>query len=268
MQTVTASLFESDDWHNGDSDLSDNAADFPVLANYDIGLQWAGLAYGLTRVLAAADGAEMAEWGERREMSRGAATIRIDTNAMAPDTRSEGGVTSTPDCALVGGVLRATTNYNGAIVLARAEGGVLSSANGCEAVLIPNAGARRATLHLEFVADGTTMLRRAHEMRYFDAGDLAARADFLANVEWSKTYARGDEDGDGIPNAYDYRPRGDSFDLRFDEDGGFLRFLADIQCVAVAGDRRRNAGLRGRRGLIRGFGADSFGRSVSFDERH
>ena len=224
MQESTASLFESDDWHNGDSDLSDNAADFPVLANYDIGLQWAGLAYGLTRVLAAADGAEMAEWGERREMSRGAATIRIDTNAMASDTRAEFGVTSTPDCALVDGVLRATTNYNGAIVLARAEGGVLSSANGCEAVLTPNAGARRATLHLEFVADGTTMLRRAHEMRYFDAGDLAARANFLASVEWSKAYAQGDEDGDGIPNAYDYRPRGDSFDLRFDEDGEFYDF--------------------------------------------
>ena len=224
MQESTASLFESDDWHNGDSDLSDNAADFPVLTNYDIGLQWAGLAYGLTRVLAAADGAEMAEWSERREMSRGAATIRIDTNAMASDTRAEVGVTSTPDCALVGGVLRATTNYNGAIVLARAEGGVLSSANGCEAVLIPNAGARRATLHLEFVADGATMLRRTHEMRYFDAGDLAARADFLANVEWSKAYARGDEDGDGIPNAYDYRPRGDSFDLRFDEAGDFYDF--------------------------------------------
>ena len=224
MQESTASLFESDDWHNGDSDLSDNAADFPVLANYDIGLQWAGLAYGLTRVLAAADGAEMAEWSERREMSRGAATIRIDTNAMASDTRAEVGVTSTPDCALVDGVLRATTNYNGAIVLARAEGGVLSSANGCEVVLIPNAGARRAILHLEFAADGATMLRRAHEMRYFDAGDLAARANFLENVEWSKTYARGDEDGDGIPNAYDYRPRGDSFDLRFDEDGEFYDF--------------------------------------------
>ena len=224
MQESTASLFESDDWHNGDSDLSDNAADFPVLANYSIGLQWAGLAYGLTRVLAAADGAEMAEWSERREMSRGAATIRIDTNAMASDTRAEVGVTSTPDCALVGGVLRATTNYNSAIVLARAEGGVLSSANGCEAVLIPNAGARRATLHLEFAADGTTMLRRAHEMRYFDAGDLDARADFLASVEWSKAYAQGDEDGDGIPNAYDYRPRGDSFDLRFDEDGSFYDF--------------------------------------------
>ena len=224
MQESTASLFESDDWHNGDSDLSDNAADFPVLANYDIGLQWAGLAYGLTRVLAAADGAEMAEWGERREMSRGAATIRIDTNAMASDTRAEVGVTSTPDCVLVDGVLRATANYNGAIVLARAEGGVLSSANGCEAVLTPNAGARRVTLHLAFVADGTTMLRRAHEMRYFDAGDLAARADFLASVEWSKAYAQGDEDGDGIPNAYDYRPRGDSFDLRFDEDGSFYDF--------------------------------------------
>ena len=224
MQESTASLFESDDWHNGDSDLSDNAADFPVLVNYDIGLQWAGLAYGLTRVLAAADGAEMAEWGERREMSRGAATIRIDTNAMASDTRAEFGVTSTPDCALVGGVLRATTNYNSAIVLARAEGGVLSLVNGCEAVLIPNAGARRATLHLEFAADGTTMLRRAHEMRYFDAGDLDARADFLASVEWSKAYAQGDEDGDGIPNAYDYRPRGDAFDLRFDEAGEFYDF--------------------------------------------
>ena len=224
MQESTASLFESDDWHNGDSDLSDNAADFPVLANFDIGLQWAGLAYGLTRVLAAADGAEMAEWDERREMSRGAATIRIDTNAMASDTRAEVGVTSTPDCALVGGVLRATTNYNGAIVLARAEGGVLSSANGCEAVLIPNAGARRAILHLAFVADGTTMLRRTHEMRYFDAGDLDARADFLASVEWSKAYAQGDEDGDGIPNAYDYRPHGDAFDLRFDEDGEFYDF--------------------------------------------
>ena len=79
---------------------------------------------------------------------------------MASDTRAEVGVTSTPDCVLVDGVLRATTNYNGAIVLARAEGGVLSSANGCEAVLIPNAGARRATLHLAFVADGATMLRR------------------------------------------------------------------------------------------------------------
>ena len=223
MQEVTTQLFKSDPWDNGDSDLSDNAADFPVLTTLDIGLQWAGLAYGLTRVLAAADGAEMAEWGERREMSRGAATIRIDTNAMAPDTRAEGGRTSTPDCALVDGVLRATTNYNSAIVLARAEGGVLSSANGCEAVLIPNAGARRATLHLAFAAAGAT-LRRTHEMRYFDAGDLAARADFLASVEWSKTYARGDEDDDGIPNAYDYRPRGDAFDLRFDEDGVFYDF--------------------------------------------
>ena len=223
MQTVTTSLFESDPWDNGDSGLSDNIADFPVLTTLNIGLQRAGLAYGLTRVLAAADGAEMAEWGERREMSRGAATIRIDTNAMAPDTRAEGGVTSTPDCALVDGVLRATTNYNSAIVLARAEGGVLSSASGCEAVLTPNAGARRATLHLAFAAAGAT-LRRTHEMRYFDAGDLAARADFLASVEWSKAYARGDEDDDGIPNAYDYRPRGDSFDLRFDEAGEFYDF--------------------------------------------
>ena len=223
MQEVITPLFESDTWHNDDSDLSDNAADFPVLATLDIDLQWAGLAYGLTRVLASVDGAEMAEWGERREMSRRAVTIRIDTNAMAPDTRSEGGRTSTPDCALVDGVLRATTNYNSAIVLARAEGGVLSSANGCEAVLTPNAGARRATLHLAFAAAGAT-LRRTHEMRYFDAGDSAARADFLANVEWSKTYARGDEDGDGIPNAYDYRPRGDAFDLRFDEDGAFYDF--------------------------------------------
>ena len=223
MQEVITPLFESDTWHNDDSDLSDNAADFPVLATLDIGLQWAGLAYGLTRVLASVDGAEMAEWGERREMSRRAVTIRIDTNAMAPDTRSEGGVTSTPDCVLVGGVLRATTNYNSAIVLARAEGGVLSSANGCEAVLTPNAGARRAILHLAFAAAGAT-LRRTHEMRYFDAGDLAARANFLATVEWSKTYARGDDDDDGIPNAYDYRPRGDSFDLRFDEDGAFYDF--------------------------------------------
>ena len=223
MQEVITPLFESDTWHNDDSDLSDNAADFPVLATLDIGLQWAGLAYGLTRVLASVDGAEMAEWGERREMSRRAVTIRIDTNAMAPDTRAEGGVTSTPDCALVGGVLRATTNYNSAIVLARAEGGVLSSANDCEAVLTPNAGARRATLHLAFAAAGAT-LRRTHEMRYFDAGDLDARADFLANVEWSKAYARGDEDGDGIPNAYDYRPRGDAFDLRFDEDGAVYDF--------------------------------------------
>ena len=223
MQEVITPLFESDTWHNDDSDLSDNAADFPVLAALDIGLQWAGLAYGLTRVLASVDGAEMAEWGERREMSRRAVTIRIDTNAMAPDTRSEGGVTSTPDCALVGGVLRATTNYNSAIVLARAEGGVLSSVSGCEAVLTPNAGARRATLHLAFAAAGAT-LRRTHEMRYFDAGDLAARADFLANVEWSKTYAQGDDDDDGIPNAYDYRPRGDAFDLRFDEAGEFYDF--------------------------------------------
>ena len=223
MQTVTVALFESDEWHNGGNDLSNNAADFPVLNGFQISLQWAGLAYGLTRVLAAADGAEMAEWGERREMSRGVATIRIDTNAMAPDTRAEGGVTSTPDCALVDGVLRATTNYNSAIVLARAEGGVLSSVSGCEAVLTPNAGARRATLHLAFAAAGAT-LRRAHEMRYFDAGDLDARADFLANVEWSKAYAQGDDDDDGIPNAYDYRPRGDAFDLRFDEAGAFYDF--------------------------------------------
>ena len=223
MQEVITPLFESDTWHNDDSDLSDNAADFPVLATLDIGLQWAGLAYGLTRVLASVDGAEMAEWGERREMSRRAMTIRIDTNAMAPDTRSEGGVTSTPDCVLVDGVLRATTNYNSAIVVARAEGGVLSSVSGCEAVLTPNAGARRATLHLAFAAAEAT-LRRTHEMRYFDAGDLAARADFLASVEWSKAYAQGDEDGDGIPNAYDYRPHGDAFDLRFDEDGAFYDF--------------------------------------------
>ena len=246
MQEVITPLFESDTWHNDDSDLSDNAADFPVLATLDIGLQWAGLAYGLTRVLASVDGAEMAEWGERREMSRRAVTIRIDTNAMAPDTRAEGGVTSTPDCALVGGVLRATTNYNSAIVLARAEGGVLSSVSGCEAVLTPNAGARRATLHLAFAAAGAT-LRRTHEMRYFDAGDLAARADFLASVEWSKAYARGDEDDDGIPNAYDYRPRGDAFDLRFDEAGRFTIFGRYTMCGSCRRSTEKHRTTRAER---------------------
>ena len=97
-------------WYFGDSDFSDSAADFPLLTAHDLPWQAVNLARALTRVLGV-DGAKTVTAAAGMDFV--ADTIRLDTNAQAPNTRAGG--TSAPSCDLdiVNGVLRAQTNYNG-----------------------------------------------------------------------------------------------------------------------------------------------------------
>ena len=72
----------------------------------------------------------------------------------------------------------------------------------------------------------------------------------------------------GIPNAYDYRPRGDAFDLRFDEAGEFYDFWPIYNVWQLQAIDGKTPGYAGGEDLFGVFGADSLGRPISFDERH
>ena len=123
VQTLVAANFGGDDasaaWNFGDIDISDNAADFPFLKVHSQPWQAVNLADALTRILGVRSASTIA-------MAAGvnltADIIRIDTNRMAADERTDG--TSSPDCSFdeATGVLRATTNYNGVTVEMRLLG--------------------------------------------------------------------------------------------------------------------------------------------------
>ena len=122
LQTLVASNFADSDgdetaanaaWDFGDSDISDDDADFPLLKSHSQPWQAINLARALTRILGVSDAATITA---AAGMSFTTDQIRLDTNGRAPDTRADG--TSTPSCSFdpASRVLRAATNYNGVTV--------------------------------------------------------------------------------------------------------------------------------------------------------
>ena len=154
VQTLIADNFggdaESAAWDFGDSDFSDDAADFPFLKFHNRPWQAVNLARALTRFLAVSDAATITAMAG---MTVTTSILRLDTNGLAADERTDG--TSTPTCSFNGGVLRAETNYNGITVdLSLLTGGnqrFVEAAN-CEAAIRSAAVEFAATLRLEISA--------------------------------------------------------------------------------------------------------------------
>ena len=211
-------------WYFGDSDFSDSAADFPLLTAHDLPWQAVNLARALTRVLGV-DGAKTVTAAAGMDFV--ADTIRLDTNAQAPNTRAGG--TSAPSCDLdiVNGVLRAQTNYNGITInlsLLTDGNGSFASANGCDIDIGNPTGEFAATLRLEIFAparggDSARSLTTDYALRIVSAAAArAARAEFVARIEadgfdWfspdlisSPDGTFTDWDGDRFINQYDYEP--------------------------------------------------------------
>ena len=155
VQTLIADNFggdaESAAWDFGDSDISDNDADFPFLKFHNRPWQAVNLARALTRFLAVSDAATITAMAG---MTVTTSILRLDTNGLADDDESTAG-TSTPTCSFNGGVLRAETNYNGVTVdLSLLTGGnqrFVEAAN-CEAAIRSGAVEFAATLRLEISA--------------------------------------------------------------------------------------------------------------------
>ena len=154
VQTLIADNFggdaESAAWDFGDSDISDNDADFPFLKFHNRPWQAVNLARALTRFLAVSDAATITAMAG---MTVTTSILRLDTNGLADDERTDG--TSTPTCSFNDGVLRAETNYNGVTVdLSLLTGGnqrFVEAAN-CEAAIRSAAVEFAATLRLEISA--------------------------------------------------------------------------------------------------------------------
>ena len=241
VQTLVAANFGGDDasaaWNFGDIDISDNAADFPFLKVHSQPWQAVNLADALTRILGVRSASTIA-------MAAGvnltADIIRIDTNRMAADERTDG--TSSPDCSFdeATGVLRATTNYNGVTVemrlLGTTESRMLTTVSvsavpdldQCEIGVVGGAAeALDATLRVETFApamggDAARSLTTDYAFRLVlpplspEAAGRAAKLVFEAEIEagdfdWfaddrENTSTAIDWDGDGIANPYDWTP--------------------------------------------------------------
>ena len=159
LQTLVASNFGDNiafNWDFGDSDISDDAADFPLLVDVSRPWQAVHLARALTRFMGVGDAAAITLMTGTTVTTDG---IRLDTNGLAADERTDG--TSTPTCSFNDGVLRAETNYNGVTV----DLSLLTSGNqrlfeaateegtaNCEAAIRSDAVEFAATLRLEISA--------------------------------------------------------------------------------------------------------------------
>ena len=195
-----------------------------MLTAHDLPWQAVNLARALTRVLGV-DGAKTVTAAAGMDFV--ADTIRLDTNAQAPNTRAGG--TSAPSCDLdiVNGVLRAQTNYNGITInlsLLTDGNGSFASANGCDIDIGNPTGEFAATLRLEIFAparggDPARSLTTDYALRIVSAAAArAARAEFVARIEadgfdWfspdlisSPDGTFTDWDGDRFINQYDYEP--------------------------------------------------------------
>ena len=155
MQTLIASNFGGNvalNWQLGDSDISDAAADFPLLNDLSRPWQAVNLARALTRLLAL-DGAEIVAG---TTVTTGG--IRLDTNGLAPNRRAGG--TSAPTCSFdaASRVFRAETNYNGVTIdlsFLTADGNkrfVTARTANCEVGIRSEAEQFAATLRLEISA--------------------------------------------------------------------------------------------------------------------
>ena len=155
VQTLVASNFGGNvalNWQLGDSDISDDAADFPLLNDLSRPWQAVNLARALTRLLAL-DGAEIVAG---TTVTTGG--IRLDTNGLAPNRRAGG--TSAPTCSFdaTSRVFRAETNYNGVTIdlsFLTADGNkrfVTARTANCEVGIRSEAEQFAATLRLEISA--------------------------------------------------------------------------------------------------------------------
>ena len=226
LQTLIASNFgdatESAAWDFGDSDFSDNAADFPLLKSHSRSLQATYLARALTRILGVSDFAAT-------EVVAGttvtANILRLDTNGRAPDERTDG--TSSPICSFDDdtGVLQAQTNYNGiTIELSVPAGGqsFVAAANDCEVEFENTEDEFATTLRLEIfapatAADAARSLTTDYAFRIARDYPAEALTEFLEEIaagdfDWfSPDLIVGggstlDWDDDNINNPYDWTP--------------------------------------------------------------
>ena len=242
VQTLAASDFggeaDSAAWNFGNSDLGvgDDAADFPLLATLSQPWQAVNLARVLTRVFGVSGDTEVVvAAGETITADK----IRIDTNGLAPNRRTDG--TSSPSCSIVDidgeSVFRAETNYNSVTVDMRLltrgnekfiEAETPEEAANCEARIESRAGEFAAILRLEISApaigeDDAAQAARGLTVDYpvritLTESTLDPVAAFIDEVESGDIDWFGDDsriigdgttldwDGDGINNPYDYTP--------------------------------------------------------------
>ena len=236
LQTLVASNFADSDgdetaanaaWDFGDSDISDDDADFPLLKSHSQPWQAINLARALTRILGVSDAATITA---AAGMSFTTDQIRLDTNGRAPDTRADG--TSTPSCSFdpASRVLRAATNYNGVTVdLSLLNDGpevfaaVDTTQTHCQiGFQNVNDGFFDATLRLEISAPATAgyearSLTKDYALRIVSQAARAAQNQFVADIaagdiDWFSTVGivgagtSIDWDGDGVANPYDWTP--------------------------------------------------------------
>ena len=276
VQTLIAANFggvaESAAWDFGDSVLSadDNVADFPLLKSHSRPWQAVNLARALTRIMGVGDAADIVATAETLLTTDG---FRLDANGLADDERTDG--TSAPICSFNNGVVRAQTNYNGVEIAFRllTDGDqrfVAAADNDCEVAFENATGRFEATLRLEISApaipdpdsstpsidnDPARVLVTDYALVIAPDPNVAARAIlvreaaasgwFSDNLTVGASGTATDWDGDGIDNPYDWTPTSVAIDgmtigvnltleRRAGRDGG--RSVADLQCVAVAGD--------------------------------
>ena len=202
---------------------------------HSLPLQAINLARALTRVLVVADSATIPV-AAGTTVTTANATIRLDTNGLAPDTGTDG--TSIPTCAVEDGELLANANYNGVSVklalITRGDEAFVATANDCEVTITNAEGESDAVLRVEISAPATLAyaarsLTTDYALRLdapaidpVEAARLARRAldDFVAEIaagdfDWFATDAivagtsSLDWDNDGIDNPYDWTPTSD-----------------------------------------------------------
>ena len=161
LQTLAASdaLLSDEFWHDGDNNLSDGQADFPLLKEMDLPRQAVNLARALTRVYGGIGVSELLTTGVTTTISQtGEFAARIDSNGEAADNPEHEDVTSTPTCepnpSADGGGLTITPGYNGVsvrFVAEDADGVSIGTISGCQ-ISIGSTAASSFALVLTFTA--------------------------------------------------------------------------------------------------------------------
>ena len=162
LQTLAAAsdaLLSDEFWHDGDNNLSDGQADFPLLKEMDLPRQAVNLARALTRIYGGVGASELLTTGVTTTISQtGEFAARIDSNGEAADNPDHEDVTSTPTCeanpSADGGGLTITPGYNGVsvrFVAEDADGVSIGTISGCQ-ISIGSTAASSFALVLTFTA--------------------------------------------------------------------------------------------------------------------